>query len=1082
MAQTSGAGLVSSVFGSASSAAQGDAASAQATVPNALACVVPYSTLLAALLEKVDALVPYAPDLRVARRRLWAWQNPATGEPSPTAAELARRIARVDLAWVATVQVEPALLALTAWTREDAFLPPFRVSLGSIAVQARQAYARAVLEALARGNLDVVAAWRDRGDSLAHSLPTTVEETYLTSPLGLEFQIGELSEQVTDLITLRNQRGADALASRDADVQIGIPMTPAGGPWFLESRLRTGLTALRGYSFADRHARYVEYSLLLQTVSLTVRVLGLREQLSWSADQTWFPSDAGSHVPTYLAQLAVPLTHLEAAFAALKLNQYDDATDRLRLALRATTAVTSDQDFKDDLESVKTILTWQQRAKLLGAVVAIGVATALTSGMVGALTELALTSVIEGGTLAGQVVLAAGTLATTAVWEVMISRTGTELMLGPEAVAGSSFAEDLAWQVVQTLVLRFVLYGFGDVLERIKKIGPKLETSARFSIEQVSMAGFAEGQHLWRTGELRTNEQRLESVVHQLVTAGVIGAGKLVADSFITRLGTSVDALTVQQRQDLDAVDVDRAGAKADYEKVRNGQASDAEVEAFLRRAADVWNRAVGVVSGMTPGADRDNAMLVLGAAKADVELRLAELGFDANLTMPDVMPSFRALMPGIIAVADDARPVLDTAYPPAQRPKTLVPGAEAARLPSGRTILLLPAGDVPPLPPPVFGPGDVPEAHAVPDENGQSSLDEDAADGLARLSGLSDARREELLDYAGTENRQAFLALLAHPEYPSAGSVMNAMRYLHRVAASPEITTYGQLWGPRLMARMLGLGDRATFWNCLRRTDEMLRDAPEADRAALITQFMNTSDSKLRVLVGDKPPPEPRLRLPSAKKLGIDVDGVEFERVFLPRAVQKYSTLSDQQQRAIASTMQARDSARKNVFGGLKPAAKLAAFLAYAKLQVDAGLTATRELRIGANNRNGIFAQLLFLRGLGLQLESRWFDGNPDVGGGSRLDGYKLVGDVHLYAELKSDDISLESDALQAARDYLKDANLDAPNLAKPPAKRAYYLWFIRSPIDPAVQAKMRAIVLAPGSPVTDVFIGPEAPLPLRP
>jgi hypothetical protein len=1096
MAQTlSGPDALAALLGRAVSDADAAPAAAQ---PQELTCRVPHDLLLDQLYQAIDDLVPYAPDeLRPVLRLLWGWLNPADTGAAPSARAMTRRVRGVELAWTMTVILGPEMRRLAELNQPGRYLAPFDGILRSDVQKARKAYCSAIVAALDDDPPNVIEYWQNEGGRLISRFRYEMQRLYLHDSKGLEAQIKDLGDAVVALVALRSERGGHALAQRAADAEVGVPMTTPAGPWFLQQGLINELNGIRSDSFAiDVTERYVRFSGKLQGLAAAAQILATRERLSWLADQPWVATDTVTRVRGYVTELGTTaLTQAENAIARRKLGEHVEAASWQRMAATSASGITTRAEFKQDVDSLADTMKLQEEVKGVAAGVAIAAVTALTAGAAGAAAGMALATVVDTSTVFGALVVSGGVLATRVVWETVVARSGSELLLGPDSIKGSTFAEDLGWQALQTVVTKVVLYGCGDIFKAIEKAGERGKAAAKIAevaVEQITTFGFGEVQHLIKTGKTRTLRESVVAAVGQAAGAGVVAVGGMLNRSFVDRIGGARGSLSADGERALVAVERDRTALLRDFEPVRTGTASDAEFLAWAQRAAGVWNRYVDVVRGLQEGAAKQAALGQLTLAKGAIELRLAELGISATLTVPDGVPMFEGLLPGLVAVSEDGRPVLDDAIPADRRRPTDVVDGVLGEGPDGRRRLFLPADALPDAPPNPARLAHLPEANVVPTEAPEvpPAMDPVAAIGLERLRGVAPKNWREILGEIADGQVESFLSLLAHEELANPASLRPRLRYLATLGSDAESLEFARMWGPELalwLQKRCGTRGKE-FRRDLRRADALLEAEPDATRQALIDKMMAARTTEaMRRIIGTGKPPRPRAAPQTAENLGVDRNSREWK--LLRKEVEAaFPGLSGTQRVALADFRQAYRKARTPFMRVLTPEQRRQMVLEFDDLLVTAGLRPA-EGQLGdhrpANNWRGKYAEFLFIPD-GMDQQTRWYKRVPNAGNRadrSDLDGHREEGGVHIFLEFKSDEIHDEKQTpgrqAALARKYFDEAKEDVnDNL---PLGSKYYLWFMNPPKggQAAIDA-MRAILIKPGGPITDVFFGPQTPAPL--
>jgi hypothetical protein len=1066
------------------------------TKPLDLTCRVPYDVLLDQLYEAIDEIVPYAlEELRPVRRLLSAWREPADTAPAPSARTMARRVRGVELAWTMTVIVGPELRRLAALDNPSRYLAPFNVILRSYLWGARRAYSSAIVAALDDDPVNVIEYWQNEGVRLVSQFRHETQRLYLHDPKGLEAEIKILGTTIVDLVALRVERGSDALQPRDADALLGVSMTTPLGPWFFEQGLLNELNAIRAASFAvDVTEDYVRFSEKLQGLAAAAQILATRERLSWVADQPWWAGDAVIRLRGYVTELgASALNQAEQAVTRRKAGDHVEAASWQRMAAASASAITTRADFTQDLDSIADTLWAQEVFKAVATGVAIAAVSALSAGAAGAAAGAALATVVDTGTVAGALVVAGGVLVTRLVWETMVARAGSEILIGPDSIKGSTFAEDLGWQVVQTAAAKIVLHGCGDIFKAIEKAGERGKAAAKaaeVAVEQITVFGFGEVQHIVKTGDTRSLQDSVVAAVTQVASVGVVAAGTMMGRTFIERMGTARGGLSADGEAALVRVEQDRADLMQEFDPVRRGTATDAEFLAWAKRAADVWNRYVDIVHGMDDGAEKQAALDQLTLAKGAIELRLAELGITATLTVPGGRPMFEGLLPGMVAYSQDGKPVLDDAVPTNQRRPTDVVDGVLALGPGGRRRLFLPAESIPDEPPKPARLAHVPEANLVPTEapDVPAAMDPVAAIGLERLRAVKPANWREILAVIPEGEVESFLSLLAHPELENPGTLNTYVQRLAALGGDAESLLFARTWGPVLALRVqLRSGTSGKDLRLdLQRADALLDAEPEATRQALIDKMMAAGGRvAFRRIIGTGKPARPRSKPQRAENLGVDKTSPEW--ILLRAEVEAAFPLRTTAQKdATASVRQAYSKGNTPFMRGLPPEQRRQMVLQFDALLVTAGIRPAPGVpgnHLPANNLRGKYCEFLFTPD-GMDRQTRWYKRQPYAGNQddrSDLDGHREEGGVHIFLELKSDRIDDQTPGKlnSTARDYLDEGTEDVnDNL---PLGSKYYLWFIHLPSgDQAGIDAMRAILVKPGGPITDAFFGPQTPAPL--
>ncbi|BCJ50645.1 hypothetical protein Asp14428_21200 [Actinoplanes sp. NBRC 14428] len=882
---------------------------------------------------------------------------------------------------------------------------------------------------------------------------------------------------------LRAQLGRPVSGPTGADHGTAADAGPNVTTWPLRADLDDALGRAR--AMRDNGEPGLEEAMqdLIRTVQIqhaTLTALTVREQVSAWVDQVIAFPDLTARVTGYVGELDTVLRGFSDAFAAR--THPDDPARMAAAATAQVAAITAlaellgRRQVKDDLDELGTVIGVETAVKMALLATAVVAAAALTAGMAGAAVGGALASGAAAGglTLAEAAAVGAiGSFAVEALWFTVAVRAGNELLLGPDSVSHTSFAEELFWNAAMMGGIKAVERGFATVFVQLVRADTAAARIAfvagRTAVAQLSLFAFAELQSLVHRGRLLTGEEAAAAALQQIVMTATLSIGRLLGTSFAERLTGEprIDATRLQ------LLEARRALAATRFRQIGAGRATPEQVATYLTDAQALWTDFLKLVDTLPPEDARVPALIEpFAKARFELELRLAMIG----ILSPDsggLPPACRPVRPGVVAVSAEARARLEQFH--AEREGTLepatLPGVLVGARPGGaRTIFLTSA-----LPERAPTPAELALVRGVVPED--VLFDDVATLGLVRLTEAFGARKVDNVLAAAGDRQIELLRLLAHPELAQVTAVRNAGgEAWEAIGQDARAVAFGRAYGPRLAVKLYTMfGPGPARVDARERTAGLIEAAEPARRDPLIQELLTLDDRRFRLRIGTAK----RIVRQAATKDSLKIDRSLVQwRTIRAEIERNYPHLTAEQRDGRADLDQVLEAARAGKFAkSLSHATRLAMLDRFDALGRQYGLSPG-----SISGRRGTLAEWLFIPGRGFR-RTVWLRGKQIrqvVSGCTVSDDWYQVDGRWEALELKSDLIHQQSTAeLRAlAGGYLTDAAGDAENL--PPGSR-YALWFIREPGTQADMDAMITVLRGGGSPITRVRFGDREWVDLR-
>ncbi|SCF19759.1 hypothetical protein GA0074695_4250 [Micromonospora viridifaciens] len=917
------------------------------------------------LLEVLSPLPGAPPDavtrLQLLRDEIATWRE---GRLDPTLFALGEeeRLAKQVLSTSTMVQIAaPSIMAAAQLAAPGRWLRTVQEPLATEAGQVVLRYVEAIGTTWRSGALAGLAA----ADEAMRRFPKMVCQHYLGLP-ALKMAIDGLGDLRDNLLILKaasQHPTSGTPALDDMQLKAVADQKQTWGPLW---QLRKDLTPAEGaYSQGDYTRAYpliIPLAERIQAYQLILTALLIDEQLATFVDELVLAGDLRARLGSHRATLAGILAVLHEGFTG-KAGRLAAGGGQLSNLLR-------NKAFTDDFDAAVDRLKNQDMVKTTALVVAVAVAAAVAGIAAAAVAEVAIVA-IAGQAVAGTAWVAVGGFAADVMASTVVDRLGREILMGEESLAGSSAFGDLLWNAASAGLLRGVGNVYGNVFR-----GANVQ-SMRFRLGKagtdfVTMTAFGQVQQLARTGELMGVPEIGESLVQQVAVTAVMWVGTRLASPARSRLGGVAKAA--------DQAEVNAADAGADavaklINRINRRTATPAEREGLATLVQEQYNREVRLARSVPDGTpDKAEVLAAQRQMIGELELRLALAGMESALGGPDAPSRFGPVQPGVVAFADEARPIAEhfeaDRGAPALAKSPAVEGALEAAHPDGTITTYLPAErlDVPspPKPPRIGSVRARLELQAVTESGGQATLADIAPlaeIGLTNLEGwFAENTVNKIVDWVEGEHQLGFLQFMSHPEFAPPGP--NEPR---RTFAAGDLQAFGQSREARDFANAYGPG-LALHINLtitdshqknsypkhslagLRRAAAEIEAAAPAERAAVIEKIRQRTKKQWDLDLGVKVPPPPRPAPATAANLGIDKRTAMW-RGILELHRKRYDTKTAPEIEALAEIEMVMERGRQGHFKKLSHKDRIEVLAGFADRCLAAGLAKQVNGKLGALN-----------------------------------------------------------------------------------------------------------------------------------
>jgi len=641
------------------------------------------SQLMEIALKRLAEIKPDAPVLEILEREVAKDLRSPAGEQE---ALLRKRVIRLNNTLVMT---QPVFPSLTQLSKKENYLPAIADQIVDKAEFIKGQYATALM--ISYSDRDPNGEKLAAAEQAMLEFPAFIAKLYV-GPEGFQKTIGEIPFLRDDINALRSQNGNGA---RRADFIVGLGRPAHIGP--IEHDLYTALEKARKARFylePDALKRIRELTEDTQAILSIMTALALYEQFVY-----WEKLLDDSIVDWILDSKLKKARDYRIKFDNILKGMEKYGTAKTAEANRAfvtegisqLSSLTSSTEFKEAVTAIQERLKTIATINVIGKIVLITAAAALTAGAAG---------VAVGGAMEGLAVSAgavkAGVFAAEVLAFTITSRVGQEIAFGK---AEGSFFADLAWNAVMFGVLKAATAGFTRAFKLVAD--PRAHRIAyglgKAGTAVISLQAFAEAQHLIQKGRAMTGEERYRSALQNIILVVALEAGRFIAKPLEQRISAIINnKLKTLFTERYSALQSERLVLLEKVQKMERGEGTPEEIAETLKGIQELWAKEIKLLSDGAKRrafseADVESAMAGYKNQIALLELRLSQIGVEAPLG--GEAPSFRPLGLGMVAYSPEARAVLESFYK--DRGGTLkdssIPNMLEGRLPSGELTFYVP-------------------------------------------------------------------------------------------------------------------------------------------------------------------------------------------------------------------------------------------------------------------------------------------------------------------------------------------------------------------------------------------------------
>lgn len=987
--------------------------------------------------------------------------------------------------------------ALHAMNKKDSYLPGIADTVTEQIGAVERAYAVALQMTWHDQAIYELAI--ERADTKMKALPDFIINEYL-GPKGLEAEVRKVRPELDKLYELRYQVNRAALRGRTAE-RIVWMHAPARYKYSASEDLLKRLEFARKDKAKkqDIGNQLKALNLLTQQALGAIHAMQVYEQLDAYVQQldNWinkgieiFGKEVLDQMRGYRTQVDDIIKIFEADYEDPEVGERGASSVRVHGALNKLAALINGADFQKNVGAAEDRMKTIAVIKIVGKVIALTALAAMGGAVAAEYAAAAAISLgaAEGGLVAGGAAFIAEVFAFTA-----ISRIGQKQLFGnPE----TSFGEDLLTNAAMFGVLKVAQAGFTRAFKIFAdpKVWKTTHALGKAGAGLVSLQLFAEAHHaLTHKGALMSGEDRIRSVIQNVVLVVALEAGRFITEPIVTRL--SMPALRVKFTARMDALGKSSEALKLRVESLKRGELKQDEVLQLLKDIEAQWFAELKVLADALQKKVITDAELAAAVAKyqgaiAQLQLQLSRLNIEAPASGGDAM--FKPLESGVVEFAN-TQAALDflTKYYKDRggsfEPSKTVPDAFEGRLPTGELTFFMPEGKA------TKGVPDAAKVAAGRDAaNAAAAADPVAATGLERLGEIfGKLRIDEILAAVPAGYVDAFLRILADPALtPGVGKAAGADFFIH-VAGSPEAIRFGRRYGVELL---LNLYRRSTTMQDLAKVLAEVDARLQADPAGAKTLIDDLTAAKTAEAVDKllgkskpKPPKKPVLRV-TKKSLPVDRGRPEWTTVReeAKRDAEDHGqTLTDEELDLRADCELFFLDAKNGMFRRRGRETRVKFLDAFDRVAKDSKMPQS-----WINAHRGILSEALFNPGFGKAKKA--FVGGAEVKGklpkGATIPDYWVSHPTFTeYVNQKSDLIdsgtktgAVFDSGVAAARRYLgiakgKGTVTEPGEATNLPAGDRYSLDFVRDP-GAATQKAMLDILFATDSPIFRVKFGDGA------
>ncbi len=1053
---------------------------------------LPRSMLIEVALQRLEEPeIKDYPGVELLRRQL---QTDLATPPGPDE-ELQRRHAE-RLHRTLTV-AQAVLKPLAELAKPANYLPDVQKPILRRVNEIKGRYAAAIL--VSYSDVDPKERFLADAEQGMNDLPAFIVEQYL-GPNGIQRlieQLGELGQQIQQL----RAAGDVAPAQTSMRFTLGDPKRLAAR----EDELRRDLQAARAARGDAAKATETIGALTAKAqaaVGITTAV-ALYEQFNY-----WTNELRDSFIDIFIELgkdvweaagerdkevWEIPLGYaLKLETIVYQLQKLDAVTDPERAreitdeGMRALGTIVNAPAFKPDVETIQSRLETVGTINVLGTIVLIAAAAALTAGVAGA----AVGGVLEFAG-AGTLVVGAGEVAAGALAFTIVSREGQKLAFGK---AEGSFGWDLFTNALMFGFLKTVDLAYTAAF----KLGPQAGTAAKLAYglgragtAMIALQAFAAAEHEIKTGKAMTLDEHGRAALQNLVVLVALSAGRFITQPIETRITGAINArlkpLFESRLSDL-ATERQRLGVQLDALKRHEGEHDPTAVGAALEGIQALWQKELRLLEsatrrGVLKQAELEPVLARYRAELAGLELQLARLNVPAQLGV--TAPSFRPVAAGVVLYEPGAEQTLQDFHmankgtlTASKRGTGVLEGRIGGELtfyvPEGQAFARLPEAAR------LAAVRDAALREAAADPQAQLGLEN-----LAKMFGALKA--DEVLVAAPPEHLGALLRALADADVVA----FKRPEFYRALAQDRVAMDFSEVYGAKTL-RNLALqyeGNKAEWSEAfskdvLPRATAAIERAPSLDARAELLEALRSerNTAKLDELIGKAPPAKPeRAVRTTTRAMRVDrrpTRWTRFRDTESASAIRHKESATPEQLDRRADVLMILDNAKAGAFDHLEHDAKVAFIDRYDRVCIE-------EAGIGRGRTNALRGSLseVLLRPVRGAPKRAFLKGEEKPIGtiGATIPDYGIAHPGFTeHVNQKSDWLKVGrpnrrgvwSGGVDAANTYYRRADLiEADNI---PATDRYSLDFTIDPGEATRRAMLR-ILFKPGSKIFRVKFGTD-------
>lgn len=571
----------------------------------------------------------------------------------------------------ALLQARPMLVALGAASRREAYLPDIAERCIAMVAEVRRKYEAAIGASWDDDASGQLAAAHQAFEALWYRITTL----YLQEGSGAGAMLTAAENEAQEVLTIRGK--APAVAFPKLEHALGVPSAVVsagngGSDASLITRARERMAEVRAEFMAGKSGSLAKVSALVGDVQVATglaSILVLAQTFrNMKAEMHGVVGGAADTVGRDLSAVCDGYAKQLDGFAAGVESKLPAPLDQVpalgRPAVDQLQALCNSDQFKKDIEAIKSRLKTIAVIETLGKVLAIVGVAALTGGAAGA----AVGGALEGaGATAG--VAAAGEFAAEVVTFTVVSRIGNQVAFGKNE---TGFAEDLLTNAVMLGSLKAAAAAYGRVFRILAdpKVYKTTYAVGGAITGMVALQAFAEAHYALKNGKLMDGDERVRSLVSSGIMLAALSLGGFLAKPLNQRIRGEMLLKVAGPR--LAAIEGQLAGLKGEIDALKTDPKGPDRAAELLQRIESLWNEELRQL-GEAARTEKDNPAQAAQEFKATVEayraqvakldLQLAQSGLDVNLGGDRAGNLFRPIRPGYVAYRAEGLPILKDFY-----------------------------------------------------------------------------------------------------------------------------------------------------------------------------------------------------------------------------------------------------------------------------------------------------------------------------------------------------------------------------------------------------------------------------------